>query len=210
MNDLTNSLMKEGYLKSDNVIEAFADIERIEFVPRDFELQSNINIPLPIGYGQTISQPMTVAIMLELLDVRKGHNVLDIGSGSGWTTALLCHMVGEKGRVTAVESIAELVELGKKNVSKFGFVEKGVAEFHAGDGVDGFVKNAPYDRILVSASAMEVPDALEMQLKVGGKIVIPIHNRISYLKKNGGHDFYKEEYSGFSFVPLMQKSADNF
>jgi len=208
MNEMTNNLMKDGYIKSDNVIEAFADIDRMEFVPQDLELQAEANIPLPIGYGQTISQPMTVAIMMELLDVQRGHNVLDIGSGSGWTTALLCHMVGEKGKVTAVEHVPELLEFGKNNVSKYGFIEKGIVEFHEGDGVDGYVKNAPYDRILVSASAMEVPDALEMQLKIGGKIVIPIHNRISYLKKNDEHDFYKEEYSGFSFVPLMQKSDD--
>lgn len=205
MSRLVNDLIKEGYLKTDLIIDAFSEMNRIEFVPPHLESQAEANIPLPIGYGQTISQPLTVAIMLELLDARRGHNILDIGSGSGWTTALLSYIAGEKGKVTAMERIPELCEFGRKNVDKFGFVKKGITEFHCADGNKGFLRNAPYDRILVSAAAQDVPQPFKDQLKIGGKMVIPVHNDIWYLEKKGENDFYKEEFPGFSFVPLIEK-----
>ncbi|MFA5776823.1 MAG: protein-L-isoaspartate O-methyltransferase [Parcubacteria group bacterium] len=203
---LVNDLMRKGYLKSDIIIDAFSEIGRIEFVPSEFEKEAEANIPLPIGYGQTISQPLTMAFMFELLNPEKGQNILDIGSGSGWTTALLSYIVGLKGKIIALERILELCEQGKKNTDKFHFVRDGIAEFYCEDGNNGFEKNAPYDRILVSAMTDDVPDALKSQLKIGGKMVIPVHNDIWYLEKKGEDDFYKEEFPGFSFVPLIQKS----
>jgi len=198
--------MRDGYLRTSAIIEAFANISRIEFVLPEMELQADANIPLPLGYGQTISQPATVAIMLELLDPRPGHKILDIGSGSGWTTALLSYIVGEKGRVIALERLKELCDFGRKNVAKFGFIKKGVAEFYNIDGSEGYPARAPYDRILVSASAESVPQALKDQLAIGGKMVIPVYNYLHYLEKKGKDDFYEEEYPGFSFVPLINKS----
>lgn len=206
MNHLINDLIRNGYLKSDLIINAFSEIDREEFVPQDMESQAEANIPLPIGYGQTISQPLTVAIMLELLDPKPEQNILDVGSGSGWTASLLSHIVGEKGKVTALERIPELCEFGKKNTEKFGFVKKGIAEFYCADGSKGFPRHAPYDRILVSAMAQELPKALKDQLAQGGKMVIPVHNDIWYLEKKGEDDFYKEEYPGFSFVPLIEET----
>lgn len=206
MSRLVNDLIKEGYLKTDIIIDAFWEISRIEFVPKDLESIAEANIPLPIGYGQTISQPLTVAIMFELLDPQRGQNVLDVGSGSGWTTALLAYIVGEKGRVTAMERISELCEFGKKNAGKYNFIKKGIVEFHNADGVKGYEKNAPYDRILVSAVTKEVPKNLKDQLNIGGKMVIPVNNDIWYLEKKGKNEFYKEEYPGFSFVPLVEES----
>lgn len=206
MSRLINELIRGGYLRTDSIIDAFSEINRVEFVPDDLASQAEINIPLPIGYGQTISQPLTVAFMFELLDPRRGQNILDVGSGSGWTTALLSRIVGEKGKVTAIERIPELCEFGKKNTDKFGFVEKGVAEFYCVNGTKGFPKYAPFDRILVSAMTQEVPKALKEQLKIGGKMVIPVHNDIWYLEKKGEDDFYKEEYPGFAFVPLIQET----
>ena len=197
--------MKDGYLRTIPIIEAFANIDRVEFVLPEMELQAEANFPLPIGYGQTISQPATVAIMLELLDPRPGHKILDIGSGSGWTTALLSYIVGDKGKVIALERIEELCKFGKKNVSKFNFIKKGVVEFYNIDGSKGYPARAPYDRILVSASAEEVPQELKDQLSVGGKMVIPIYNHLHYLEKRSKNDFYEEKYPGFSFVPLIKK-----
>lgn len=193
-------------MKTDIIIDAFWEINRIEFVPQDLESIAEANIPLPIGYGQTISQPLTVAIMFELLDPRRGQNILDVGSGSGWTTALLAYIAGEKGRVTAMERIPELCEFGRKNVEKYNFIKKGVVELYNADGTKGYEKNAPYDRILVSAMIKEVPRNLKDQLNIGGKMVIPVNNDIWYLEKRGKDEFHKEEYTGFSFVPLVEES----
>jgi len=200
---LIGDLVKRGYLKSDVVIKAFLEIDRTEFVPEDLKDEAYSNIPLPLGYNQTISQPLTVAFMLELLDPDLGQNILDIGSGSGWTTALLSYAVGSRGKVTALETIPELCELGKRNTAKFNFIKKGVAEFYNIDGNLGYSKNAPYDRILVSAMAEKVPKALKEQLKIGGVLVIPVYNDIWRLKKEKNNDFYEEKYPGFSFVPLV-------
>lgn len=206
MSRLVNDLIKNGYLRTDRIIDAFSEINRAEFLPKDLEGEAEANIPLPIGYGQTISQPLTVAIMLELLQPEKGNNILDVGFGSGWTTALLAYIVGEKGKITAVERLRELYDFGEKNVSKYNFIKKGIVEFCRGDGSKGHPKNAPYDRILVSAMADEIPPKLKEQLKIGGKMVIPIHNDVWYVEKRGENDFYKEEYPGFSFVPLIEKN----
>jgi protein-L-isoaspartate(D-aspartate) O-methyltransferase len=206
MNRLVYELIKDGYLRTDSIISAFSEIDRVEFIPEDLHDKSEVNIPLPIGYGQTISQPLTVAFMFELLDPQKDQNILDIGSGSGWTTALLSQIVGPIGKVVALERIKELCDFGQKNSDKFKFIKKGIAEFHCTDGSKGFPKHAPYDRILVSAMVDDIPSALKNQLKIGGKMVIPVHNDIWYLEKKGEDNFYKEEYPGFSFVPLIQKT----
>lgn len=205
MSRLVNNLIKDGYLRTDAIIDAFSEIQRIEFIPEELESEAEANIPLPIGFGQTISQPLTVAIMFELLNPEVGHHVLEVGSGSGWATALLSYIVGSKGKVTSLEIIPELYAIGKTNVDKYGYVKNGIADMQCSDGTHGYPPNAPYDRILVSAMATEVPQALKDQLKVGGKMVIPIHNDIWYLEKRGDNDFYKEEYPGFSFVPLVQQ-----
>ncbi len=204
MSKVVNDLINQGYLKTDKIIEAFFEIGRIEFVPGEMELQSDANIALPIGFGQTISQPLTLAFMLELLNPQEGQKILDVGSGSGWSTALLAYIVGNQGKVIAVERIKELVEMGKRNVDKYGFVKKGIAEFHeAQNKILGFPEKAPYDRILVSASAPEIPQELIDQLKVGGIMVIPIKNSIIFVEKKNENLFSQEEFPGFNFVPLI-------
>lgn len=208
MSRLVYDLTKKGYLRSNEIINAFFNIQRIEFIPEDLASQSEADVALPIGYGQTISQPLTVAFMLELLDPKPGHNILDAGSGSGWTTGLLAYIAGPKGKVTSMETIKELCEIGKKNVEKFGFVKKGIVEFYCESAEKGLEKNAPYDRILVSASVDEIPPALKKQLAVGGKMVIPVMNGIWYIEKKGEDDLYIEKFPGFVFVPFV-KGIDN-
>lgn len=205
MSRLTNKLMRSGYLRTSSIIEAFANIERVEFVPGDIELSANADVPLPIGYGQTISQPTTMAIMLELLDPREGNKILDIGSGSGWSTALLAYIVGEKGKVIALERIKELCDFGRKNIRKMKKINKETVEIYNMDGSRGYAARAPYDRILVSASGEEIYQELKDQLKIGGKLVMPVYNRLHYLEKRGENDFYEERYPGFMFVPLITK-----
>lgn len=199
-----DGLIREGVLHSENIIDAFLKIPRRDFLPNDLVSQSEVNIPLPIGSGQTISQPLTVAFMLELLDPQGGQNILDVGSGSGWTTALLAHIIGEKGRVAAIEIIPELCEYGRKNVEKFSFVKKGTVGFYCQSAEDGLEKHAPYDRILVSASAQEIPKKLKDQLSVGGKMVLPVKNEIWYVEKKAQDDFEIEKFPGFAFVPFVK------
>lgn len=199
--------MRSGYLKKDPIINAFAKIHRVNFVPDDLAGQAEVDIPLPIGFGQTISQPSTVAFMLELLEPNEGQKIMDVGSGSGWTTGLLSFIVGPRGSVIAIEKIKELCEFGKSNVNKFHFVKKGIAEFHCNSAEDGFAQKAPYDRILVSASVKEIPDAFKRQLKVGGIMVIPVNNEIWYVEKKSDEEFAVEKFPGFAFVPFVVKTS---
>jgi len=207
MNSLINDLIKKGFLKDEKIIEAFSDIDRAEFLPENFYKESLSDVALPIGYGQAISQPSVVALMLNLLDAREGQKVLDIGSGSGWTVALLCHIVGRNGYVGAIERIEKLLEWGKKNVDKYGYVKdgkEGQAEFFLADGSKGLSKRAPFDRILVSAFSDFIPPVLKEQLKIGGKMVIPIKNNLWFLEKKDSDKFEQKIYPGFSFVPLIK------
>lgn len=197
------SLIEEDWLESKNIIEAFKQVEREDFLPEDKKNLAGLNQALPIGHGQTISQPLVVAFMLEKLAPQEGDKILDIGSGSGWTTALLSEIVGENGRVIALEIISELKDFGEENVSEYNFVEKGVAEFICKDGREGYKKEAPYDGILASASAEELPSPWKKQVKVGGKIVAPIKSSIFVFTKEA-QGFTKEKYTGFSFVPLVE------
>ena len=203
MSKLVDELIREGYLRTENIIDAFLSVPRENFVPKDLFLRAESNIPLPIGSGQTISQPLTVAFMFELLNPLRGQHILDIGSGSGWTTGLLAYVVGEKGHVTAVELLLDLCKKGKENILKFDFIQKGIVEFYCQSGDQGFEKNAPYDRILVSASAKKIPENLKSQLSIGGKMVIPIKDEIWCVEKVAENDFKIEKFPGFSFVPFI-------
>ena len=204
--NLIDSLIGGGWLKTPRIIEAFRRIKRVDFLPKDLEDLAELNEALPIGYGQTISQPLVVAFMLEQLEPKEGDKILDIGSGSGWTSALLKEIVGKKGRVIAIDIIPELVEFGKNNVAKYNFIEKGIVEFICADGSKGYKKEAPYDGILVSAAAQtEVPRAWKEQLKIGGRIVTPIGSSIWLFTKKSESKFEEIEYPGFAFVPLISK-----
>jgi len=201
---LVEELIKEGWLKTPEVISAFKKIKRVDFLPEDLKDLAELNEALPISFGQTISQPLVVAFMLELLEPKKGEKILDIGSGSGWTSALLGEIVGSNGKIIAIEIVPELVEFGKKNVGKYNFVEKGIVEFICADGSKGYEKEAPFDKILVSATAIRIPDSWKKQLKVGGRIVTPINSSIWLFIKKSETEFDQIEYPGFVFVPLIE------
>jgi protein-L-isoaspartate(D-aspartate) O-methyltransferase len=206
MDSLVKDLIYSGYLKNDRIIEAFSKVKRVDFVPEELRSAASANIPLPIGQGQTISQPLTVAFMLEKLDPHPGQKILDVGSGSAWTTALLGNIVGKKGKVIGIERIQSLCDFGKNNISKYHLIEGGRVKIVCADGTKGFINEAPYDRILVSAEAREIPKDLKKQLKIGGKMVIPVKNSILLIEKISDKDFREVEFSGFAFVPLVEKS----
>jgi len=197
---LINSMITSGMLYTPKIIDAFRAIDRKYFVPELFAEHIYVDIPLPIGNNQTISQPTTVAFMLEKLEPAEGDKVLDIGSGSGWTTTLLCHIVGEKGSVTGLERMDKLVDQGEENLAKFQFGSHCRIQ-RAGEKLG--LPGEQFDRILVSASADEIPEELFLQLKVGGVLVIPVRNSIFKFKKISDTYIDREEFYGFAFVPLI-------
>ena len=143
--------------------------------------------------------------MLEKLQPKPGDKILDIGAGSGWTTALLSHIVGPTGKVIGIEVLPELAEFGKTNVTKYNFIEKGIATILCRNGDEGYNAQAPYDGILVSASLpqKELPKAWKEQLKVNGRIVVPIQNSLWAFTKQNESNFQEKEYPGFVFVPFI-------
>jgi protein-L-isoaspartate(D-aspartate) O-methyltransferase len=205
MKELINDLIKQGYLKTSAIIDAFYKINREDFVPPEVRSDAGANIPLPTFHGQTISQPLTVAFMLELLAPQKGDKILDVGSGSGWQSALLAEIVGESGQVYCVERIDDLKKFGENNVKKYNFSN---TLFFCRDGSKGLAEFAPYDKIIVAATAAEIPTDLKAQLKIGGRLVLPVGDRhasqdIVLLEKVDEDEFKETKYPGFVFVPLI-------
>ena len=200
MHALVDSMIVSDILQSPEIIDAFRVVDRKYFVADSIIEHTYVDAPLSIGNNQTISQPSTVAFMLEHLAVQEGDKVLDLGSGSGWTTALLCHIVGEEGSVIGLERVNTLVEQGKKNLSQFN-LHNHCRIKRAGEKLG--LPEEQFDRILVSASADEIPEELFLQLKVGGTLVIPVRNSIFKFKKISESEVTKEEFYGFRFVPLI-------
>ncbi|MBD3789151.1 MAG: protein-L-isoaspartate O-methyltransferase [Campylobacterales bacterium] len=200
LQELVNSMIASGVLRNPKIIDAFQTIDRKYFIPEEFEEYTYVDAPLPIGNNQTISQPTTVAFMLELLDPKDGNRILDIGSGSGWTAGLLCYLTGKKGSMVGLERIDELVQMGKKNLSKFGFDGSCCIE-KAGETLGK--PGEKFDRILVSASARALPQELFEQLDIGGILVIPVQNSIFRYEKVSQKEMKKQEFPGFAFVPLI-------
>ncbi|OGM91290.1 protein-L-isoaspartate O-methyltransferase [Candidatus Wolfebacteria bacterium RIFCSPHIGHO2_01_FULL_48_22] len=197
---LVEELIKLGYIKTPRVEDAFLSVAREHFVSADMKERAYENIPLPIGFEQTISQPLVVAFMLELLQVRAGDRVLEIGSGSGWQSALLSFLSGSE--VVSIERIHELHEFAKQNATVYPNLAQRIEFIHS-DGSKGYEEKAPYDKIIAGASAEEIPAAWQEQVAIGGRIVAPLDERIVLLEKTGKQEFTKKEFFGFRFVPLV-------
>ncbi len=206
MSTLIQQLIDQGHLKTKRIIRAFKKIKRRDFVLKELQGEAEENYALSIGHGGTISQPLTVVFMIELLDPQPGQKILDIGSGSGWVTALLAEIVGENGQVFALERIPELKEFGEKNTSKYNFVSSGRAIFITGDGYKGLPDKVPFDRIHVAAAVDNVPEELLKQLTIGGKLVIPEGvdlQDIVLIERIAENEYKRKSFSGFVFVPLI-------
>jgi protein-L-isoaspartate(D-aspartate) O-methyltransferase len=186
----------------DRLRAAFLACPRTGFLPADQQPLAAEDRPLPLVHGQTSSQPSTVAAMLALLDVPPGAHVLDVGAGSGWTTALLAHLVGPTGRVEGVELEPTLVAWGATNVEATG---QGWARIRPADpDVLGLPDEGPFDRVLVSAEAQELPEALVEQLAPDGVMVVPVARTMLRLVRTGPAptDRTVTRHGGYRFVPL--------
>lgn len=187
-------------LTRQDVYDAMTRRDRKRFLPSTARFRAWVNAPIPIGHGQTNSQPSTVVDMIVLLDIQPGQNVLDVGSGSGWTTAILGDLVGEHGRVTATELVSELADRARAVID--GEDLPWVTIYDADPDVLGCPRLAPYDRILVSAEARELPDELVDQLADGGVMVIPVDTHMLKVVKEAGSPAVTH-HGRYSFVPLI-------
>ncbi|MEM3113326.1 MAG: protein-L-isoaspartate O-methyltransferase [Candidatus Pacearchaeota archaeon] len=193
---LLESLKKHGF--SEFIVKAFEKVPRENFVPEHWKEHAYDDIPLDIGYGQTISQPYTIAFMLSLLELKDNQKILEIGSGSGYVLALI-NELSPDSKIYGIERLGALA-LKSQKVLK----DKENIMIFKKDGYDGLKKYSPYDRILISASAEELPKHLLAQLVDGGIMVVPVKNSIFHVRKTP-HGFIKREFPGFIFVPLIKE-----
>jgi protein-L-isoaspartate(D-aspartate) O-methyltransferase len=191
---------RRGTSADESVLRAaFGAFPREGFLPERERRRAGYDGPLPIGEGQTNSQPRTVAAMLQLLEVAPGQRVLDVGSGSGWTTALLAHLVGPEGDVVGVELESSLVDFGSANLAAT--TQPWARIVQAAPGVLGVPDHAPYDRILVSAEPATLPQQLLDQLAEGGRMVIPVRGTMTLVVRDG-EDTHVTRHGSYRFVPL--------
>ncbi len=184
---------------ADRIEEAFAAMPRTGFLPAGQRRVARVDEALPIGWRQTSSQPTTVRAMLRLLDVQPGQRVLDVGSGSAWTTALLTWLVGPTGEVVGVEIVPQLVAFGRDNLARAG-VSARIEQ--ATEGVLGLPDEPPFDRVLVSAEATRLPTVLLDQLVVGGVLVVPVAGWMHEVHRRDGHPV-DVRHGPYAFVPLI-------
>lgn len=193
----------DGHTPQAALAQAFAAVPRECFLPPAERRFAGLDRPLPIGHGQTNSQPTTVRHLLRYLDVRPGQRVLDVGCGSGWTTALLAYLVGPEGEVVGVEIVPELVDFGRSNLERAEVTRARVVA--ADPEVLGFPAGAPYDRILVSAEARALPAALVAQLGEDGVLVVPVTGRLTVVRRRGPRAEPTVHVVGrYAFVPLLE------
>ena len=193
-NELLQSLEEKGF--AENIVNAFSKVRREDFVNKEHRFNAYDDVALPLRDGATISQPSTIAFMLKLLDIHPGANILEIGSGSGYALALIAE-IAPQGEIRGIEIQQELVDMSKKRLAS----KKNVF-VHKVNGRGGFLRYAPYDRILVSASYPYIPYNLLEQLKINGVLVVPVGNTIVRLRKRIDGTSEKE-YPGFAFVKMQ-------
>ena len=195
-------LEREGYIKDKKVAEALLKVPRDKFVPEELRDYAYIDTPLNIGYGQTISAIHMVAMMCGALDLKEGHKVLEVGTGSGYHAAVVAEIVGKNGQVITIERVPKLAEKAETVLRELGYDNVIVI---CGDGTLGYEPLAPYDRIYITAAGPDIPKPLIEQLKDGGKIVAPVGQYIQnlILLEKRGKSLIKKNLGEVAFVPLI-------
>jgi protein-L-isoaspartate(D-aspartate) O-methyltransferase len=201
---MVSRLQDSGYVRSERVAQAMLAVPRHIFLPDDMREQAYMDTPLHIGEGQTISAPHMVAIMAEALDLHPGHNVLEVGGGSGYHAAVMAELVRPGGKVYSMERLGILAKAAERNLKASGYGDR--VEVVVGDGTKGLPEHAPYDRISVAAAAPHVPEPLKEQLAEGGRMLVPVGGpwyqeliMVASIKNK----FTTENLGGCAFVPLI-------
>jgi protein-L-isoaspartate(D-aspartate) O-methyltransferase len=209
---LIDNLVKQGDLHSPRVVKAMRTVPRVKFLTKDAQTYAATDTPIQIGSGQSVSAPHMVVIMNEALELECGNKVLEVGAGSGWHATTIAEIIAPKetprsewGHIYTVEIVPTLADTAKKNVMNAGYGDR-VTIVNA-DGSKGYPEKAPFDRIVVTASAPKVPKPLVDQLKSGGVLVIPVGSPFLFqslikLTKQAEGKILKENLGGVSFVPL--------
>ncbi|MFP4289294.1 MAG: protein-L-isoaspartate(D-aspartate) O-methyltransferase [Bacteroidales bacterium] len=195
--------LKARGIEDEKVLQAMERVDRELFVPIEMKAHAYDDSPLPIGRGQTISQPYIVAYMAEALDIQPTDKVLEIGSGCGYNAAVLAQMAKQ---VYSVEIIEWLSNLAKKNLLHAGVTN---VDIRFGDGYQGWEEQAPYDKIILTAAAPKIPEPLKKQLRVGGLLLGPVsdsYQKLLLLKKTGEDEFTQHELLPVRFVPMTGQS----
>lgn len=203
MSKLIDELIHEGVLHTEQYIAAFRAVRRADFLHTDMQQFADENVALPIIHGQNISQPYTVAFMLEHLQPQPGDRILEVGCGSGWVTGLLAQIVGASGYVYAIDIIPQLVDLTQEHLRKYKFEN---IHLQWGNGWKGVPEHAPFNRIIVSAGAPKVPQTLVDELAHNGKLVVPVGEDIQELyviTKHSDGKLTQDLFPGFQFVPMV-------
>lgn len=188
-------------IRDERVLDAMRQVPREAFVGERYAGLAHDDAPLPIGEGQTISQPYIVAVMIEAAELKPDDKVLEVGSGSGYATAVMSRLAG---RIHAVERYPSLAEEAASRLERLGFNN---VETHVGDGTLGWPQAAPFDAILVAAAGPSIPVALQEQLAVGGRLVVPVgageSQRLIRVRRRSAADFDREDLAAVRFVPLI-------
>ena len=203
---LVDKLLNQGYIRTERVKYAMLKVPREEFIPPENRPYAYADQPLPIGSGQTISAPHMVAMICEKLDLTEGMKVLEIGTGFGYNAAVVAELLGSEGHLFTIERLESLAEQSRDNLERTGYSDK--VTVITGDGTLGYPEEAPYDRIYATASAPEIPEPLKEQLKIGGKLILPVGS-IDYfqelvcVERISTDEFKTRRLGGVVFVPMI-------
>lgn len=189
-------------IKDRKVIEAFKRVPREKFIKKGYKDEAYGDYPLSIGHGQTISQPTTVMVMTQALELKKGDNVLEVGTGSGYQAAIISNIVGQNGKVTSTEILPELAKFAQDNIKKLNLKNTKIINC---DGSKGYQKESPYDKIIITAACPKIPKPLVNQLKENGIIIAPVgdlNEQVMVKARKKGSQLIEEKIGNFVFVPL--------
>lgn len=204
--ELVEKLLNNGHIQTGKVKKAMLHVPREEFMPPEIRDYAYLDRPLPIGKGQTISAPHMVAIIAEKLDLDEGMNILEIGTGFGYNAAVVSQIIGSSGHVYTLERIPSLAQKAKENLEKTGYKDQ--VTVIIGDGTLGYPEKAPFDRIYGTASAPKIPEPLKNQLKIGGKLIIPLGSNNYFqelvsIQRVSEDKFESSNLGGVAFVPMI-------